>query len=97
MKTDSLFYRLFQERPDLVFELAEWSPPAGVRYTLHAEDVKQTGFRLDGILPPTPSDRTDLPLFFLEAQFQTDNDFYALCWRNPLHRAIRRRGGRWPI
>ena len=23
MKTDSLFYRLFQERPDLVFELAE--------------------------------------------------------------------------
>jgi len=76
MKTDSLFYRLFQERPDLVFELAEWSPPAGVRYTLHAEDVKQTGFRLDGILSP-PIDRTDLPLFFLEAQFQTDNDFYA--------------------
>ena len=45
MKTDSLFYRLVQEHPDLVFELAEWSPPAGIRYTLHAEDVKQTGFR----------------------------------------------------
>ncbi len=46
MKTDSLFYRLFQERPELAFELAGWPVPAGGRYTLRAEEVKQTSFRL---------------------------------------------------
>ena len=39
MKTDSLFYRLFQERPELVFELAELPLPEGASYTLHAEEL----------------------------------------------------------
>ncbi len=47
MKTDSLFYRLFQEHPEVVFELAEWPLPAEAGYTLQAEEVKQTGFRLE--------------------------------------------------
>jgi predicted transposase YdaD len=33
MKTDTLFYRLFQELPEVVFELAGWPVPAGVVYT----------------------------------------------------------------
>jgi predicted transposase YdaD len=36
MKTDSLFYRLFQEHPEVVFELAEWPLPAEAGYTLQA-------------------------------------------------------------
>ena len=76
MKTDSLFYRLFQEQPGLVFELAGWPVPAGAVYTLRAEEVKQTSFRLDGLLLPPP-ELPHLPGVFVEAQFQLDNDFYS--------------------
>ncbi len=69
MKTDSLFYRLFQEHPEVVFELAEWPLPADAGYTLQAEEVKQTSFRLDGVLTPAGVDPT-LPLVFIETQFQ---------------------------
>lgn len=75
MKTDSLFYRLFQERPELAFELAGWLVPVGGRYTLRADEVKQTSFRLDGVLLP-PNDQLDWPLVFLEVQFQPDAAFY---------------------
>ena len=75
MKTDSLFYRLFQELPEVVFELAGWPAPAGAVYTLHAEEVKQTSFRLDGLLLPPP-DLPQLPGLFVETQFQLDNDCY---------------------
>ncbi len=76
MKTDSLFYRLFQELPELVFELADWPAPAGAVYTLRAEEVKQTSFRLDGLLLPPP-ELPDLPGVFVETQFQLNNDFYS--------------------
>jgi predicted transposase YdaD len=72
MKTDSLFYRLFQERPELVFELAELPLPEGASYTLHAEEVQQTRFHLNGLLMP-PEERLELQLVFnvfIEAQFQ---------------------------
>ncbi len=69
MKTDSLFYRLFQEHPEVVFELAEWPLPADASYILQAEEVKQTSFRLDGVLTPAGVDPT-LPLVFIETQFQ---------------------------
>jgi predicted transposase/invertase (TIGR01784 family) len=75
MKTDSLFYRLFQEWPGLVLELAELELPAA-GYSLRAEEVKQTGFRLDGVLVP-PEDQPEWPLIFVEAQFQPDADFHA--------------------
>lgn len=48
MRTDSLFYRLFQDWPELVLELAGLEPPAA-GYALRAEEIKQTGFRLDGV------------------------------------------------
>ncbi len=54
MKTDSLLYRLFQEQPGLVFELAGWPLPVGAAYTLRAEEVKQTSFLED------LAERTDL-------------------------------------
>ncbi len=79
MKTDSLFYRLFQEMPELVFELAGWPQPAGVNYKLHAEEVKQTNFRLDGLLIPQTADLT-APVVFLEVQFQTDTSLYGRCF-----------------
>jgi predicted transposase YdaD len=65
MKTDPLFYRVFQELPGLVFELAGWPVPAGAVYTRHAEEIKQTGFRLDGLLLPPP-EAPDLPGIVVE-------------------------------
>jgi predicted transposase/invertase (TIGR01784 family) len=76
VKTDTLFYRLFQERPTLVFELAALPVPGNVAYSLRAEEIKETAFRLDGVLLP-PAGRTDLPVVFLEVQFQPDDAFYA--------------------
>ncbi|CAK0759420.1 hypothetical protein CCP4SC76_3140004 [Gammaproteobacteria bacterium] len=75
MKTDSLIYRLFQRWPELGLELAglEAMPVAG--YVLRAEEIKQTAFRLDGVL--VPPEGLDRPLVFIEAQFQPDPDFHA--------------------
>ena len=67
MNTDTPFYRLFQERPATVFELAGLPVPENPAYRLHAEEVKQTAFRLDGVLQPEPG-RDDLPLIFVETQ-----------------------------
>lgn len=76
MNTDTPFYRLFQERPPTVFELAGLPVPERPEYRLHAEEVKQTAFRLDGVLLPRRG-RLDLPLVFVEAQFYPKADFYA--------------------
>ena len=75
MRTDSLFYRLFQDWPGLVLELAGLDSTAA-GYALRAEEIKQTGFRLDGVLAP-PDDQPDWPLVFVETQFQPDADFHA--------------------
>ena len=47
MKTDALFYRLFQALPGLVFELAGIKGLSGQSYQFRSEEVKQTAFRLD--------------------------------------------------
>lgn len=75
MRTDSLFYRLFQTDPGLVFEIAGLTVPEPERYRFVAAEVKQTAFRLDGVLEP-PRDHPDAPLVFLEAQAQPDAGFY---------------------
>lgn len=75
MKTDALLYRLLQDHPDVVFELAGLPHPT-VPYELRAEEVKETQFRLDGVLLP-PVVTAEAPLVFLENQFWLDDDFYA--------------------
>jgi len=75
MKTDSLFYRLLQAQPTLAFELAGLDVPEPGRYAFIAQEIKQTAFRLDGIVEP-PADRADAPRGYVEVQFQPDEDFY---------------------
>ena len=75
MKTDTLFYRLFQTLPELALQLAGIPAEQAQRYTFRAEEVKQTAFRLDGLLLPPP-DAPEAPLLFLEAQAQPDEAFY---------------------
>ena len=90
MKTDSLFYRLFQTQPSLLFELIGVSIPEQP-YQFHSVEIKQTAFRFDGVFMP-PQDNPQLPLFFdanfpavarrettasVEVQFQSEADFYS--------------------
>jgi predicted transposase/invertase (TIGR01784 family) len=76
MKTDSLFYKLFQQAPQLVLELAGFEQAGAENYKFRSEEIKQTAFRLDGLLIP-PSEKTSLPLVFVEVQFQVDHRFYS--------------------
>ena len=74
MKTDSLFYRLFQEWPQLALELLGL-PYRSESYRFVSEEIKQTSFRIDGLFKPTEPN-PEQPLIFAEVQYQPDNDFY---------------------
>lgn len=74
MKTDSIFYRLFQEIPSIFFELIGNSPQLAELYQFSSIEVKQTAFRIDGVFLPHQS--IDNPIYFLEVQFQLDDDLY---------------------
>ncbi len=75
MKTDSIFYRLFQEFPSIFFELIGEPPQEANAYQFSSVEVKQTAFRIDGVFLPTQ--QGDNPLYFVEVQFQTDAEIYA--------------------
>jgi predicted transposase/invertase (TIGR01784 family) len=74
MKTDSIFYRLFQEIPSIFFELIGNSPQLAELYQFSSVEVKQTALRIDGVF--LPNQNTDNPIYFLEVQFQSDKDLY---------------------
>jgi predicted transposase/invertase (TIGR01784 family) len=74
VQTDSLFYRLFQHWPQLALDLLQL-PCAADSYQFGSEEIKQTGFRIDGLFKPLDSDR-QLPLIFAEVQYQPDQEFY---------------------
>ena len=76
MKTDSLFYRLFQRLPALILEMAGIAVPDASGYQFRSEEIKQTAFRLDGLLVP-PAQSSEWPIVFVEVQFQPDTDFYS--------------------
>jgi predicted transposase/invertase (TIGR01784 family) len=75
MKTDKLFYSLFLSESNLINELIPTIPP-DCEFSYSAPVIKDTEFRLDGLLTPL-SDDPDLPLIFLEAQIQKDERFYS--------------------
>jgi predicted transposase YdaD len=75
MKTDKLFYQIFLSQPKLIKELIP-TIPEECEFTYSAPVVKEKELRLDGILEPIGEDIT-LPLIFLEAQMQTDSEFYS--------------------
>ena len=74
MKTDKLYYRLFLAQPDLLADLLP-GVPTGYQFEYTAPVIKETEFRLDGLLTPLTDDPT-VPLIFIEAQMQRDPDFY---------------------
>ena len=71
MRTDSLFYQLFQNCPIVLFELLGNTDPRTSTYSFSSQEVKQSSFRIDGILVP-PIYARDLPIYFVEVQGYRD-------------------------
>jgi predicted transposase/invertase (TIGR01784 family) len=71
VQTDSLFYQLFQNSPSVLFELLGNTDPRASTYSFSSQEVKQTSFRIDGILVP-PIYARDLPIYFVEVQGYRD-------------------------
>jgi predicted transposase/invertase (TIGR01784 family) len=73
MRRDTIFYKLFQQSPTLLFELLPQPPERAAQYIFEAVEVKETAFRMDGVfLPP---DSTGI-VYFAEVQFQKDELLY---------------------
>ena len=75
VKTDTLFYNLFQTFPSIFFELINQPPEQAATYEFTSREVKQLAFRLDGLFLPTLNE-PDKPFYLLEVQFQPDEDLY---------------------
>jgi predicted transposase/invertase (TIGR01784 family) len=75
VKTDSIFYRLFQEFPSIFFELIGEPPEEANLYQFSSVEVKQTAFRIDGVFLPTQTEEN--PIYFVEVQFQPDSEIYS--------------------
>ncbi|MGI8501069.1 MAG: Rpn family recombination-promoting nuclease/putative transposase, partial [Hassallia sp.] len=75
MKTDSIFYRLFQEFPSIFFELIGEPPEEANFYQFSSVEIKQTAFRIDGVFLPTQTEEN--PIYFVEVQFQPDSEIYS--------------------
>ncbi len=75
MKTDSIFYQLFQTSPSIFFELLGQPPAEGNGYSFRSVEIKQTAFRIDGVFLPT-RDAPSQTVYFVEVQFQKDQSLY---------------------
>ncbi|MFN5864145.1 MAG: Rpn family recombination-promoting nuclease/putative transposase, partial [Pseudanabaena sp.] len=73
MKTDTLFYQLFNTFHTLLFELIERPISEAEGYEFSSVEVKEKAFRFDGILIPKAKDK---PIYLIEVQFQQKEDFY---------------------
>ncbi|MFN3560968.1 MAG: DUF2887 domain-containing protein [Chloroherpetonaceae bacterium] len=60
--------------PQGFFNLIGRNPNDAARYDFKSVEIKETAFRLDGVF--VPKNEGD-PTYFVEAQFQTDEHFYA--------------------
>jgi predicted transposase/invertase (TIGR01784 family) len=75
LKTDSLFYYLFQTLPGILFELLGQPATLAQNYEFRSVELKQTAFRIDGVFLPQPN-IDEQPVYIVEVQFQRDLHFY---------------------
>lgn len=73
MKTDSIFYRIFQYYPASFFQLLNLPSITAENYEFTSIEVKQLAFRLDGLFLPKSSNQ---PFYLLEVQMQPDEELY---------------------
>ena len=77
MRTDTIFYQLFQTCPGLLFELIGKRSSLAQSYQFSSVEVKELARTMDGVFLPTNA-TSNQPIYFLEVQFQEDDNFY---WR----------------
>ena len=75
MRRDSLFYKLFQQYPSLLFELLTDPPINDQAYRFDSVAVKEPTFAIDGVFLPPESDGQGI-VYFCEVQFQRDEELY---------------------
>lgn len=75
MRRDSIFYRLFQRSPTLLFELLATPPTNATGYRFDSVAVKEPKFEIDGVFLP-PDSSTPGVVYFCEVQFQKDDRLY---------------------
>jgi predicted transposase/invertase (TIGR01784 family) len=71
MRRDSIFYKLFQQSPDLLFQLLEQVPDNPEAYRFNSVAVKEPKFEIDGVFLP-PEGTPNGIVYFCEVQFQKD-------------------------
>ena len=76
MKSDSIFYTLFQHFPETLFQLIQLPEEEANNYQFQALEVKEASFRMDGVFIPL-DEKSDIPLYFLEIQFRYDAKIYS--------------------
>jgi predicted transposase/invertase (TIGR01784 family) len=77
MKRDTLFFRIFKEFPDLLFDLTGNPPENATEYRFNSVAVKEPNFTIDGVFEPPVLDGTG-KLYLAEVQMQLDE---TLCER----------------
>ncbi|MEL6394323.1 MAG: DUF2887 domain-containing protein, partial [Bacteroidota bacterium] len=65
MRRDSLFYLLFQQFPELLFDLLSEPPDNAADYRFDSVAVKEPKFEIDGVFLPEPMS-ADAPVYFVE-------------------------------
>ncbi len=63
MRRDSIFYKLFQQSPNLLFELLANPPANGSSYRFDSVAVKEPKFEIDGVFLP-PEDENPGAVYF---------------------------------
>ncbi|OKH41005.1 hypothetical protein NIES2119_01495 [[Phormidium ambiguum] IAM M-71] len=75
MRRDSIFYKLFQQSPSLLFDLLATPPANASGYRFDSVAVKEPKFEIDGVFLPPETDNSGI-IYFCEVQFQKDERLY---------------------
>lgn len=75
MRRDSIFYKLFQQSPTLLFELLTNPPTNANAYRFDSVAVKEPKFEIDGVFLPPENEGAGV-VYFCEIQFQKDEQLY---------------------
>ncbi|MGH1392883.1 MAG: Rpn family recombination-promoting nuclease/putative transposase [Trichormus sp.] len=75
MRRDSIFYKIFQQSPSLLFELLTNPPENADKYKFDSVAVKEPKFEIDGVFLP-PENENPGTVYFCEVQFQKDEKLY---------------------
>jgi predicted transposase YdaD len=69
MRRDSIFYKLFQQSPSLLFELLTNTPTNAQAYRFDSVAIKEPKFEIDGVFLPPENEGVGV-VYFCEVQFQ---------------------------